>query len=167
VDYHNKSQVTKEFFATVQNKLHWAIVGKTAAEIIYSTADAEKIHMGLTHWKQAPEGKVLKSDVTVAKNYLNEKHIAELNRIISAYLDLAENRAIRGIEMKMNDWISFLHSFLELSNYPILTNKGSVSAIEAKLKAESEFEQFRVIQDREYLSDFDKEIKRIEGKSTL
>ena len=164
VDYDNKSQITKEFFAAVQNKLHWAIVGKTAAEIVYSSADAEKINMGLTNWKQAPSGKILKSDVSIAKNYLIEQHILELNRIISAYLDLAENRALRGIEMKMVDWVSFLHNFLELSNYPILTHKGSISAIEAKLKAESEYTVFRIKQDQEFISDFDKEIKRIEKK---
>ena len=164
VDYDKDAPVTKEFFATVQNKLHWAITGKTAAEIIYSGADATKIYMGLTTWKQAPSGKILKSDVTVAKNYLSERHIKELNRIISAYLDLAENRAERQILMKMEDWISFLHSFLELANYPILEDGGRISALEAKLKAEQEYEIYRQIQDKNYISDFDKEIKRIEGK---
>jgi hypothetical protein len=164
VDYDKDAPVTKEFFATVQNKLHWAITGKTAAEIIYSGADATKIYMGLTTWKQAPSGKILKSDVTVAKNYLSERHIKELNRIISAYLDLAENRADRQILMKMEDWISFLHSFLELANYPILEDGGRISALEAKLKAEQEYEIYRQIQDKNYISDFDKEIKRIEGK---
>jgi hypothetical protein len=120
--------------------------------------------MGLTNWKQAPDGKILKSDVTVAKNYLSEKHIKELNRIISAYLDLAENRAERQILMNMEDWSKFLHSFLELSNYPILEEKGKVSALEAKLKAEQEFEVYRKRQDTEYISDFDREIRRIEGK---
>ena len=163
-DYDKNAPVTKKFFATVQNKLHWAITGKTAAEIIYSSADATKIHMGLTNWKQAPGGKILKSDVAVAKNYLNEAHIKELNQIISAYLDLAENRANRQILMKMADWIQFLHSFLELSNYPILQDKGKVSALEAKIKAEQEYDVYRVRQDKEYLSDFDTEIKRITGK---
>ena len=121
--------------------------------------------MGLTTWKHAPGGKILKSDVTVAKNYLSETHVKELNRIISAYLDLAENRAERGILTKMNDWVDFLHQFLTLSNYPILQDKGSVSALEAKLKAECEYETYRQRQDAEYLSDFDLEIKRIEGKS--
>src|SRR5271166_4475944 len=130
--------MTNEFFATVQNKLHWAITGQRAAELIYATADARKNYMGLTTWKRAPKGKILKSDVTVAKNYLNEAHVKELNRIVSAYLDLAENRAERGILMKMADWIKFLNSFLELSNYPILQDKGKVSALEAKLKAEGE-----------------------------
>jgi hypothetical protein len=162
-DYDSNSPITKEFFATVQNKLHWAITGKTAAEIIYDSADAKKIYMGLTNWKQAPDGKILKSDVTVAKNYLNRAHIDELNRIVSAYLDLAENQAKRGIVTRMADWAKFLHSFLELSKYPILKDKGLVSALEAKLKAEQEFEQYRVIQDKNYVSDFDKEIKRITG----
>jgi len=162
-DYDKNAPVTIEFFATVQNKLHWAITGKTAAEIIYDSADATKIHMGLTNWKQAPDGKILKSDVSIAKNYLNEAHIKELNQIISAYLDLAENRAQRQILMKMADWIEFLHSFLELSNYPILQDKGKVSALEAKLKAGQEYEEYRVTQDRDFISDFDKEIQRIKG----
>ena len=164
VDYSADAPLTKEFFATVQNKLHWAITGQTAAELIYEAADAARIHMGLTTWKHAPAGKILKSDVAVAKNYLNEAHVKELNRIVSAYLDLAENRAERGIVMKMVDWIVFLHSFLELSNYPILQDKGKVSALEAKLKAEGEYETYRQRQDMEYVSDFDREIKRIEGK---
>lgn len=164
VDYDRNSPLSQEFFATVQNKLHWAITGKTAAEIIYASADATKIHMGLTHWKQAPDGKIMKSDISIAKNYLSEKHIKELNRIVSAYLDLAENRAERQILMKMADWISFLHSFLELSNYPILEDKGKVSALEAKLKAELEFDSYRKRQDADYVSDFDREVRRIEGK---
>ncbi len=164
LDYSASAPLTKEFFATVQNKLHWAITGQTAAELIYTAADATKIYMGLTTWKHAPSGKVLKSDVAVAKNYLNEAHVKELNRIVSAYLDLAENRAERGIPTKMSDWVVFLHSFLELSNYPILQDKGKVSALEAKLKAEGEYEVYRQRQDMEYLSDFDREIKRIEGK---
>lgn len=165
-DYDKKSARTREFFATVQNKLHWAITGKTAAEIIYSSADATKLYMGLTSWKYAPDGKILKSDVTVAKNYLNSQHINELNRIVSAYLDLAENRAQRHIIMNMNDWIKFLHNFLELSNYPILKDKGKISALQAKIKAESEYDKYRVIQDNDYISDFDREIKRIKGNNT-
>jgi len=164
IDYRADAPITQEFFASVQNKLHWAITGQTAAELIHTSADAAKIHMGLATWKHAPEGKILKSDVTVAKNYLNEAHVQELNRIVSAYLDLAENRALRGTLMKMADWVGFLHSFLELSNYPILQDKGKVSALEAKLKAEGEYEVYRQRQDAEYLSDFDKEIKRLEGK---
>lgn len=162
-DYDKNAPITKEFFATVQNKLHWAITGKTAAEIIYDSADAKKIYMGLTSWKQAPEGKILKSDVSIAKNYLNKAHIDELNRIVSAYLDLAENQARRQIITRMKDWAQFLHSFLELSKYPILMDKGKVTALEAKLKAEKEYEEYRLIQDKNYISDFDKEIKRITG----
>ena len=164
-DYDKNAPITKEFFATVQNKLHWAITGKTAAEIIYDSADATKIYMGLTNWKHAPDGKILKSDVAIAKNYLSEVHIKELNQIVSAYLDLAENRAHRQILMKMTDWIEFLHNFLELSNYPILQDKGKIIALEAKLKAEQEYEVYRIQQDKDYISDFDKEIKRITGKN--
>ncbi len=163
-DYDKNAPVTMEFFATVQNKLHWAITGKTAAEIVYDSADATKLYMGLTNWKQAPDGKILKSDVSIAKNYLSKAHIKELNQIISAYLDLAENRAQRQILMKMQDWIQFLHNFLELSNYPILQDKGKVSALEAKLKAGQEYEEYRVTQDRDFISDFDKEIQRIKGE---
>ncbi len=164
-DYDKNAPATKNFFASVQNKFHWAITGKTAAEIIYDSADATKIHMGLTNWKQAPDGKIMKSDVSIAKNYLGKTHIKELNQIISAYLDLAENRAQRQILMKMQDWGQFIHSFLELSSYPILQDKGKVSTLEAKLKAEQEYEEYRVIQDENYISDFDKEVWRIrEGK---
>ena len=162
-DYDKDAPITREFFASVQNKLHWAITGKTAAEIIYDSADAQLPHMGLATWKHAPDGKVLKSDVAVAKNYLNEAHIKELNRIVSAYLDLAENNAQRGILMKMTDWAGFLDQFLELSRYLVLRDKGRVSALEAKLKAEQEYEVFRKRQDRDYLSDFDREIKRLGG----
>ena len=118
----------------------------------------------MTNWKHSQDGKILKSDLTVAKNYLNEQHIKELNRIVSAYLDLAENRAERQIVMKMEDWVQFLHNFLELSDYPILEDKGKISALEAKLKAEQEYEVYRKLQDKNYFSDFDKEIKRITGK---
>ena len=163
LDYDADAPQTKAFFATVQNKLHWAITGKTAAELIYASADAAKLCMGLSTWKHAPGGKVLKSDVTVAKNYLSEAHVKELNRIVSAYLDLAENRAERGILMKMADWAEFLNSFLELSSYPILQDKGKVGALEAKLKAEGEYEVYRQRQDADYISDFDREIKRLEG----
>ena len=160
-DYDMSAPVTKDFFATVQNKLHWAITGKTSAEIIYQFADAGKPHMGLMTFKNAPDGKVLKSDVAVAKNYLSEQHIRELERVVSAYLDLAENRAERQIVMKMADWVSFLNGFLELSNYPILQDAGKVSAEMARLKAEQEYEKFRVRQDREYVSDFDKAVKAL------
>ena len=163
VDYDKNSPVTKDFFATVQNKLHWAITGKTDAEIIYSSADATKLYMGMTSWKFAPDGKILKSDTIIAKNYLNKAHINELNRIVSAYLDLAENRASRGITTNMQEWIQFLNQFLDLSQYPILQDKGKISAVEAKLKAEQEYEVYRKIQDDNYISDFDREIKRIQG----
>ena len=166
VDYSKDAETTKDFFASVQNKLHWAITGKTAAEIIYTEADAKKIFMGLKTWKQAPQGKILKSDVSVAKNYLNEEHIKELNRIVSAYLDLAENNTQRGILMYMKDWSKFLGNFLQLSNYPILKDKGKVTMLEAKLKAEGEFEKYRVIQDREYESDFDREVKKLSSPTS-
>ncbi len=164
VDYNKDSDTTKDFFAAVQNKLHWAITGKTAAEIIYTEADATKLFMGLKTWKAAPDGKILKSDVVIAKNYLSEQHIKELNRIVSAYLDLAENNAQRGIVTTMEDWAKFLNSFLQLSNYPILNDKGKVSMLKAKLKAAMEFDKYRVIQDRQYESDFDKAIKKFKGK---
>lgn len=163
-DYSKDAETTKTFFTSVQNKLHWAITGKTAAEIIYTEADATKIYMGLQTWKNAPNGKILKSDVTIAKNYLHESHIQELNQIVSAYLDLAENNAKRRQLIFMADWSRFLDSFLELSNYPILTHKGKVSQLEAKIKAESEFDKYRVIQDEIFESDFDKEIKKITNK---
>lgn len=163
VDYNKDDNTTKEFFASVQNKLHWAITGKTAAEIIYTEADATKIFMGLKTWKHAPQGKILKSDVSIAKNYLHEAHIKELNRIVSAYLDLAENNAQRGIVMTMKEWAKFLNSFLQLSNYPILNDKGKVSMLEARLKAEQEYDKYRLIQDKEWESDFDLEIRRLEG----
>ena len=163
-DYNSESQQTKDFFAMVQNKLHWAITGKTAAEIIYSEADATKVFMGLKTWKAAPNGKILKSDVVIAKNYLSEQHLSELNRLVSAYLDLAENNAQRGIAFNMSQWIKFLDGFLDLSNYPILSDKGTVSMLEAKLKAESEFEVFRVVQDQNYMSDFDRLIAQMKNK---
>ena len=160
-DYDKDSEVTRDFFASVQNKLHWAITGKTAAEIIYSEADAMEIYMGLRTWKHTPHGKILKSDVIVAKNYLTEAHISELNRIVSAYLDLAENSAKRHQLMLIKEWSKFLTDFLQLSNYPILKDKGKVSMLEAKLKAEGEYERFRVLQDHNYESDFDRQVKKI------
>ena len=164
IDYDKDSPVTRAFFATVQNKLHWAITGKTAAEIIYESADATKPHMGLTTWKHSPDGKVLKSDVTIAKNYLSEKNINALNRLVTAYIDLAEDRAEREIPTTMNDWCSILDDFLNLAQRPVLENAGSVTALEAKIKAESEYEVFRKTQDQTYVSDFDKEIKRLKGE---
>jgi hypothetical protein len=155
-DYDKNASLTKEFYSTVQNKMHWAICGKTAAEIIYSEADANKIYMGLKTWKNAPKGKILKSDVTIAKNYLNKEHIKQLDRIVVAYLEIAQLRAEQGVVINMKDWIEFLDRFMELSNYPILLDNGKISALEARLKAQSEYEEYRIIQDKEYLSDFDK-----------
>lgn len=165
--YQKNATTTQEFYAKVQNKLHWAITGKTAAEIVYSSADATKKHMGLTSWAQAPDGKVLKSDVTIAKNYLHIEQMKELNGIVSAYIDLAANRAKRHIPTTMEQWVKFLDGFLELSSYPILIDKGKVSALEARLKAYEEYDKFRVIQDREFLSDFDKEVMRLKGELGL
>ena len=164
IDYDKDAPQTRTFFATVQNKLHWAITGKTAAEIIYESADATKPHMGLTTWKHSPDGKVLKSDVTIAKNYLSEKNINALNRLVTAYIDLAEDRAEREIPTTMSDWCNILDDFLNLAQRPILEDAGSVTALEAKIKAESEYEVFRKIQDQNYVSDFDKEIKRLKGE---
>jgi len=155
-DYLKDSPVTRSFYAKVQNKLHWAIAGRTAAEIIYHSADATKQNMGLTTWKLAPKGKIMKSDVDVAKNYLSEEHLKELNQIVSAYLDLAENRAKRRLTTTMQDWAMFLDSFLELSSYPILLDGGKISAQEAKIKAFEEYNKFSVVQDRNYISDFDR-----------
>lgn len=163
-DYSKDAFITKNFFASTQNKLHWAIQGKTAAEIIYTQADAKKIAMGLKTWKNAPDGKILKSDVSVAKNYLEKEHLNQLQRLVTAYLDLAENRAERGIVMNMKDWVVFLDKFLELSDYPLLLHKGKISALEAKLKAESEYDVFRVEQDKNYVSDFDKLTKNLPKK---
>ncbi len=167
IDYDKSAGLTKEFFASVQNKLHWAITGKTAAEIIYAEANATQLYMGLKTWKNAPDGKILKFDVSIAKNYLSESHIRELEQMVSAYLDLAENRAERQILMKMADWRKFLDGFLELSNYPILQDKGRISQERAKLKAEQEFDKFRVIQDQNFENDFDKEIKFLNKKNRV
>jgi hypothetical protein len=159
-DYDSKSPTTQTFFKTVQNKLEWAITGKTAAEIIASRASADQPKMGLQTWKNAPEGKITKSDVTVAKNYLIEKEIKELERIVTMYLDYAENQAARQISMKMQDWIDKLDAFLRFNDYDVLTNAGSISAEVTKNLAASEYEKYRVIQDREYESDFDKVVKK-------
>ena len=157
-DYDSQSDITQHFFATVQNKLHWAITWKTAAEIIYTEADATKIYMWLKTWKQAPNWKILKSDVIIAKNYLSEEHIKKLNSIVNSYLDLAENKAQNKQIMNMVHWDIYLQQFLELTNYPILKDNWKISMLEAKLKAESEYDKFRVIQDKEYISDFDEKI---------
>ncbi len=163
IDYDPKAEITQVFYRTVQNKLHWAITGQTAAEIISSRAKAELPNMGLTNWKNSPKGKVLKSDVSVAKNYLNQKEIEELNRIVSMYLDYAENQAARQIPMKMKDWIGKLDGFLQFNDYSVLKNAGSISADIAKQLATEEFEKFRVRQDSEFESDFDRAVKRLKG----
>jgi len=164
IDYQPKSEITQLFYKTVQNKMHWAITGQTAAEIISSRAKAELPNMGLTTWKNSPKGKVLKSDVSVAKNYLNKKEIDELNRIVTMYLDYAENQAARQIPMTMKDWVEKLDAFLQFNDYSVLKDAGSISAEIAKELATKEFEKFRVIQDEDYESDFDKEVKRIKGE---
>ncbi|RVU46691.1 cell filamentation protein Fic [Lujinxingia sediminis] len=164
VDYDKNAAMTKTFFKTVQNKLHWAVAGKTAAEIIAERANADKPAMGLTTWKNAPDGKVIKRDVSVAKNYLIETEIKELERIVSMYLDYAENQAARQRPMKMADWIKKLDAFLEFNEYEVLTNAGKVSANVAKALAEEEYSKFRVRQDREFESDFEREVKRVRGK---
>lgn len=166
IDYDKNAIETKHFFASVQNKLHWAISGQTAAEIIYDNADAERPHMGLTTWRHAPDGKVMKSDITIAKNYLSQKNMVAINRLVSAYLDLAEDRAEQEIPMRMEDWRKLLDGFLTIAGRPILEGTGNVSALEAKLKAEHEYDIFRKRQDAEYISDFDKEIKRLKGDKT-
>lgn len=164
IDYDAKAEITKTFFATVQNKLHWAVSGKTAAEIIASRADSSKPSMGLTTWKNAPHGKILKSDVSTAKNYLIEKEIKDLERIVTMYLDYAELQASRQIPMKMVDWVEKLDAFLKFNEFEVLTNPGSVSAEVAKRLAEEQYEKFRVKQDEAFESDFEREAKRIEGR---
>lgn len=159
IDYDVTAQVTKRFFATVQNKLHWAIHGQTAAEVICSRADAERQNMGLTTWKDAPSGKIQKFDVVVAKNYLTENEMAQLQRLVSAYLDLAEDMALRQIPMTMQDWEARLNRFIEMTDREILQDAGKVTAEIARAHAESEFEKYRVIQDRLFESDFDRQIK--------
>jgi len=163
IDYDAKSETTKTFFATVQNKLHWAVSGKTAAEIIADRADANKPSMGLTTWKNAPHGKILKGDVGTAKNYLIETEIKDLDRIVEQYLLYAESLAQRRIPMKMADWVDRLDAFLRFNEYEVLTNPGRVSAEVAKRLVDGQYEQFRVRQDESFESDFEREVKRIEG----
>ncbi len=163
IDYDPKAEITQRFYKTVQNKLHWAITGHTAAELIAERAKAELPHMGLTTWKNAPDGKVLKTDVSVAKNYLNEAELKALNRIVTMYLDYAENQAERQIPMTMEQWAGKLDAFLEFNDYNVLDNAGRISAEVAKRLAEGEYEKFRVQQDRDHLSDFDREVKRLAG----
>ena len=162
IDYDITAQVTKRFFATVQNKLHWAIHGQTAAEVVYTRADAEKTNMGLTTWKDAPEGKIQKFDVSVAKNYLSQDEMAQLQRLVNAYLDVAEDMALRQIPMTMADWEERLNRFIAATDRAVLQDAGKVSAEIAKAHAESEFEKYRIIQDRLFESDFDKQVKALE-----
>ena len=159
-DYDAKAETTKLFFKMVQNMMHWAVTHQTAAEIIYTRADAEMPHMGLTTWKNAPDGRVQKSDTIIAKNYLSDAEVTSLNRLSNAFLDVAEDRADRQLVMTMADWKKELESFLEYYRYDILENTGTISAEEAKEKAYAEYDKFRIVQDREYLSDFDQEIKK-------
>lgn len=164
IDYDKNAKATKRFYATVQNKMHYAVHGQTAAELIYNRADSEKEHMGLTTWQDAPDGKIRKSDVTVAKNYLSEHEMKQLNRMVTSYLDFAENMAERKIPLTMEDWEKRLNTFIEMFEYGLLKDAGKVSAEIAKLHAETEFEKYRIIQDQLFLSDFDRFILELEAK---
>ena len=162
-DYNIEIQVTKDFFATVQNRLHWAISGQTAAELITARVDSTKENMGLTTWKNAPKGAIRKTDVSIAKNYLNEKELEGLNRIVTMFLDFAESQALKGVVMNMKDWIVKLDSFLQFNEIEILTHQGKVKHEVALALAESEFEKYRIAQDKLLESDFDKAINGIEA----
>ena len=163
IDYSLKAEDTKQFFATVQNKLHFAITGQTAAEIISTRAKSDKPSMGLTSWRKGHGGKIMPGDVSIAKNYLDKQELEHLNRIVTMYLDYAELQAIRNKPMYMRDWAGKLNAFLKFSEYEILTNAGSISHEVALALANKEYETFKRIQDKNYLSDFDKEVKRISG----
>ena len=167
IDYDITAQATQRFFATVQNKLHWAIHGQTAAQIIYHRADASVDHMGLRTWKDGPHGKIQKFDVAVAKNYLTESEIAQLERLVSAYLDVAESMALRKIPMTMQDWETRLNRFIEATDRDVLQDAGKVTAEIAKAHAESEFEKYRIVQDRLFESDFDRLTRQMESGSQL
>lgn len=162
IDYDKNAATTRRFYATVQNKMHYAVHGHTAAELIVERANHTKEHMGLTTWADAPDGKIKKSDVTVAKNYLSQDEMKQLNRMVTAYLDFAENMTLRHIPLTMQDWEKRLNSFIEMFDYGILQDAGKVSAEIAKLHAETEFEKYRVIQDRLFMSDFDKFMLELE-----
>ena len=162
IDYDKNAATTRRFYATVQNKMHYAVHGHTAAELIVERADHTKEHMGLTTWADAPDGKIKKSDVTVAKNYLSQDEMKQLNRMVTAYLDFAENMTLRHIPLTMQDWEMRLNSFIEMFDYGILQDAGKVSAEIAKLHAETEFEKYRVIQDRLFMSDFDRYMLELE-----
>ncbi len=165
LDYDSSAKTTKLFFAKVQNKMHYAVHGHTAAELIYERADAGKPNMGLTSWNASPNGKIVKSDVVIAKNYLTEQEMHSLERIVSAYLDLAEDRAERHIPMTMEDWSKRLDLFLSADDREILQNSGRITAEIAKTKAETEFEKYRIVQDRLFMSDFDKYMLELEKKT--
>ena len=160
-DYDPNEEITRQFFATVQNKLHWAITGQTAAEIIYQRVGGEKPNMGLTTWKNAPKGDIRKTDVSIAKNYLNEKELDGLNRIVTMYLDYAEMQAQKGVVMYLKDWVEKLDAFLQFNEKEVLQDSGKISHAVAIVLAESEYEKYRVIQDRMFESDFDREVKKI------
>lgn len=160
-DYSADNDITKKFFATVQNKLHWAITGQTAAELIYSRADSTKQNMGLTTWKNAPRGKIRKPDAGIAKNYLKENEMISLNRIVTMYLDYAENQAGKGIVMYMKDWVQKMDAFLQFNEEAVLKNAGTVTHEVAIALAENEFEKYRIVQDKLFESDFDKAVKRV------
>ena len=164
IDYNKDAPTTRRFFAKVQNKLHFAIHGHTAAELIVERANAEKEHMGLTTWENAPDGKIVKTDVAIAKNYLKGNELESLGRIVNAFLDLAENRAKRHIPMTMEDWAKYIDRFLTMDDRELLQDNGKVSAEQAKEFAESEFEKYRIVQDRLFMSDFDKEIEGLLDK---
>ena len=164
IDYDRDAAATKRFYATVQNKMHFAVHGHTAAELIVERANAEKPHMGLTTWKDAPNGKIKKSDVTIAKNYLSEYELSQLNRMVTAYLDFAENMALRKIPLTMADWEKRLNGFIQMFEYGLLQDAGKVSAEIAKLHAETEFEKYRIVQDRLYKSDYDLYLEELERK---
>lgn len=164
IDYNKDAPTTRAFFAMIQNKLHYAIHGHTAAELIVERASAEKEHMGLTTWENAPKGKIVKTDVSIAKNYLNGEELDSLGHVVNAFLDLAEERAKRHIPMTMEDWAKYIDRFLTMDDRELLKNSGSVSAEDAKLFAESEFEKYRIIQDKLFKSDFDNEISSLFDK---
>jgi len=161
IDYDPNSEITQTFYKTVQNKLHWAITGNTAAEIITKRADSNKPHMGLTSWKNSPKGKILKSDTSIAKNYLTEEEVSELNSLIELYLNFAELQAKRNIPTTMKEWIEILDSFLKINRYEILTHAGKISHQDALLTTSSEYEKFRVAQDKNFISDFDSAINKL------
>jgi hypothetical protein len=167
IDYDNTSDTARDFYASIQNKFHYAITGETAAEIIYNRVDNNKPNMGLTNWKESPDGKILKSDITIAKNYLDEQEIKNLNNIVNIFLDIAEDSAERNIPMYMKDWKEEVDNVLKMRHYKILEGKGKISKLDADIKASNEYEKFKIKQDKNYISDFDKltiETKKLDRK---